>query len=205
MFECWVTNTYAHKIIYVKRKDVVFWMNFLDLNGLSCFLNKIKELFAPISHSHLKADITDLVDTTEDFLQVVYPIGSIYISTVITNPSDLFGFGSWEQIKDTFLLAAGDAYNAGAIGGEATHILTVDEMPSHNHNASTANAGGHTHQIGTDKDTNYISSGQYWSVHNASTGAAYMNGTTSWSGDHSHTVTINEVGGGLEHNKCHHI
>ena len=65
-----------------------------------------------------------------------YPIGAIYLSVNNTNPADLFG-GTWEQIKDTFLLAAGDTYSAGSTGGEATHTLTVDEMPSHNHGFKT--------------------------------------------------------------------
>jgi len=47
----------------------------------------------------------------------------------------LFG-GTWERIQDTFLLAAGSTYAAGSTGGEATHTLTVDEMPSHSHNIS---------------------------------------------------------------------
>lgn len=29
-------------------------------------------------------------------LKTVYPIGSIYLSTVSTNPSALFGFGTWK-------------------------------------------------------------------------------------------------------------
>lgn len=62
----------------------------------------------------------------------IYPIGSIYTSVSSTNPSTLFG-GTWEQLKDTFLLAAGDTYAAGSTGGEATHTLTVNEMPSHSH------------------------------------------------------------------------
>ena len=45
-----------------------------------------------------------------------------------TNPSTLFG-GTWKQIKDKFLLSAGDTYNAGDEGGESTHILTKDEIP----------------------------------------------------------------------------
>ena len=56
------------------------------------------------------------------------------MSTVRTSPSTLFG-GTWEQIEDRFLLAAGDTYSAGSIGGEASHKLTVDEMPSHSHNS----------------------------------------------------------------------
>ena len=64
--------------------------------------------------------------------EIVYPVGSIYTSINPTDPSILFG-GTWEQLKDCFLLAAGDSYEAGTTGGEETHTLTVDEMPSHNH------------------------------------------------------------------------
>ena len=63
---------------------------------------------------------------------LIYPIGAIYLSVSATNPATLFG-GKWEQIKDRFLLAAGDTYAIGTTGGEATHKLTVDEMPSHKH------------------------------------------------------------------------
>ena len=62
----------------------------------------------------------------------VYPVGSIYMSVNSTDPSLLFG-GTWERIQDTFLLAAGSTYTAGDTGGEATHTLTTDEMPSHRH------------------------------------------------------------------------
>ena len=62
----------------------------------------------------------------------VYPVGSIYMSVNPTDPSLLFG-GTWERIQDTFLLAAGSTYAAGDTGGEATHTLTTNEMPSHSH------------------------------------------------------------------------
>lgn len=62
----------------------------------------------------------------------IYPVGSVYMSVSETSPASLFG-GTWERIKDTFLLAAGDSYTAGSTGGEATHTLTVEEMPSHTH------------------------------------------------------------------------
>ena len=70
-----------------------------------------------------------------NLLDNIYPVGSIFISTVNTNPSTYFG-GTWERIKGRFLLAADDStYTLGATGGEATHTLTVAEMPSHNHEA----------------------------------------------------------------------
>ena len=69
---------------------------------------------------------------TNPLLDLIHPIGSIYWSTNITSPETLFG-GTWEQIKDTFILAAGDSYSAGSTGGEANHTLTIDELPSHRH------------------------------------------------------------------------
>lgn len=65
-------------------------------------------------------------------IDMVYPVGAIYMSVNSTNPGNLFG-GKWEQIKDKFLLSAGDSYAAGSTGGEAQHTLTVDEMPTHSH------------------------------------------------------------------------
>lgn len=59
-----------------------------------------------------------------------FPIGYIYLSTSNVNPGQFFG-GTWEPIKDRFLLLAGDTYKGGQTGGEATHKLTIDEMPRH--------------------------------------------------------------------------
>lgn len=71
-------------------------------------------------------------------------IGDLLISTISRNPSEDYVGTEWEQIKDRFLLACGNTYSNGSIGGESTHILTVDEIPSHNHNHVSApvNNGG---------------------------------------------------------------
>lgn len=71
----------------------------------------------------------------------LYPVGSIYMSTENTSPASMFG-GTWEQIKDKFLLSAGDTYSAGSTGGEATHTLTLNEMPRHQHNVYTGGTAG---------------------------------------------------------------
>lgn len=138
-------------------------------------------------------------------LEMVYPVGSIYMSVNATSPSTFFG-GTWVKIEGRFLLGATDAYtkladeggsftltgttrvrygldgyewiekvldagtyeasnaffggdpapglhkvcqkitsNIETIGGEATHVLTTNEMPRHNHTFSkflVANADG---------------------------------------------------------------
>lgn len=61
-----------------------------------------------------------------------YPVGSIYMSVNSTNPGELFG-GTWEQIQGRFLLGQGSGYSAGTVGGEANHVLSVNEMPEHNY------------------------------------------------------------------------
>lgn len=103
----------------------------------------------------------------------LYPVGSIYMSVVETSPATLFG-GTWERIKDAFLLSAGDTYAAGATGGEAEHTLTIDEMPSH------------SHELHMDKAT---SEGRYNDGYIGKGG--YTTGNARYT---------NSTGGGLAHN-----
>ena len=76
-----------------------------------------------------------------------YPVGSIYLSVLNTNPSTLFG-GTWEQIKDVFLLGCGNIYSNGNTGGKATHTLTTNEMPSHYHRQIGNTAGTGNNYVG---------------------------------------------------------
>ena len=71
-----------------------------------------------------------------DILKTIYPVGSVYINrTNNDNPGTLLGFGTWTRISDRFLYAATTSSTTlGTTGGESTHKLTIDEMPSHNHN-----------------------------------------------------------------------
>ena len=61
-----------------------------------------------------------------------FPVGAIYISAQDTSPSQLFG-GVWEQIEGVFLLGSSSSYTNGSTGGEATHTLSLEEIPSHSH------------------------------------------------------------------------
>lgn len=67
-------------------------------------------------------------------LDLIYPVGSIYMSVNAADPGTLIG-GTWERIKDRFLLSAGDKYAAGNTGGSAKATL-----PSHTH---TVGSGGY--------------------------------------------------------------
>lgn len=62
----------------------------------------------------------------------IYPIGSIYMSVNSTSPAALFG-GTWEQLKDRFLLGAGDSYAPGTTGGADKVTLEAKHIPKHDH------------------------------------------------------------------------
>lgn len=101
-------------------------------------------------------------------LDKLWPVGSIYQSSSSTSPASLFG-GTWEQIKDQFILAAGDTYAAGSTGGEATHKLTDAEMPRHAHNI--AKGSKNTNGAGTKfeiydayQSESSIAEGYYWTA-----------------------------------------
>lgn len=75
---------------------------YLDKDGLTYFWSKCK-------------------DAIKD---IIYPVGSVYISFSDTSPATLFG-GTWTQIQGKFLLAAGtmgDSTNkVRSVGGASTH------------------------------------------------------------------------------------
>ena len=74
--------------------------------------------------------------TLRDWIRnTFFPVGAIYQSYAAASPASLFG-GTWAQIQNRFLVGVGSSYAAGATGGEATHKLTVNELPSHSHNYS---------------------------------------------------------------------
>ena len=115
--------------------------------------------------------------TVSVMLDKAYPVGSIYMSVNSTNPKTLFG-GTWVQLKDRFLLAAGTTYKAGSTGGEATHTLTASEMPSHNHAVYYPNAGAADHSAPGNypdgpSDSTYYAIGSYTS--SAGGGGAHNN------------------------------
>lgn len=123
-----------------------------------------------------------------------------------TNPMTLFG-GTWEQIRDRFLLACGDNYSSGQTGGSATHshiqgstgkasgstgtasgntgshTLTVDEIPSHKH-LLCSNVGSTS---GNDKSTGWTPNSDVVNVTTPKTGYDI----TATGGGKGHTHTLN--------------
>ena len=134
--------------------------------------------------------------TKLDLLDMIYPVGSIYMSVNSSNPGSLFG-GTWEKMPAGRVLIPegesdwGTEYEAGSTGGEATHTLTVDEMPSHNHNATSDTTGSHSHSYSVvGVRAGYDAGNRYGPT----------NGTTGEAGSHNHTITVSDTGSGTAHN-----
>lgn len=85
-----------------------------------------------VDEEQLNTLITRLDDIENKMTSIenCYPIGAIYLSTTAGNPSSLLGFGTWTQIEDRFLLAAGSTYTGGDTGGAATVKLNKANLPA---------------------------------------------------------------------------
>lgn len=126
----------------------------------------------------------------KSLLDMVYPVGSIYLSVSGTDPQTLFG-GTWARLEDVFLLAAGAKHAAGSTGGEESHTLTASEMPTHNGHLSAGIAG-----------TAPYEKGNYKGYLNSSTMTAYGDIGRGWnvySGNEMHPAS-EAAGGGQPHN-----
>ncbi len=128
--------------------------------------------------------ITDV----EAIMTTIYPVGSIYTSTLSTNPNTLLGFGTWVAFAAGQVLVGkangGTFGTGGATGGEETHTLTTSEMPSHNH--TTVNGGA------------FKVSNSGWTS-TGGLGSPYVNDPASITTG-STTATNQATGGGGPHN-----
>ena len=129
-----------------------------------------------------------------------YPVGSIYMSVNSTSPADFFG-GTWEAMPaGRVLLAQGTSewgveYQAGSTGGEHEHQLSVGELPEHEHDVTCSNNGLQQHKIDIyndeGRDAPYVA---------GAAGGIKGSPSTSETGNHSHTISINKTGGNFAHN-----
>ncbi|NLA82955.1 MAG: hypothetical protein GX854_00185, partial [Clostridiales bacterium] len=131
------------------------------------------------------------------------------------------------DLRDRFIVGAGNEYTVGDIGGSNKVTLTLSQLPSHSHSSgtlstnsagshshdsgtlSTSTTGSHTHTIGFGKDNLSRSTGSNsapfgsGSTTTSSSGSHShsISGSTSSAGSHSHSVTgaTSSVGGGEAH------
>ena len=81
-----------------------------------------------LSNYYTKEQVDGIYLSKASVLDLIYPVGSIYMSAGNVSPKTFLG-GTWQQIQGRFLLAADGTYPAGSTGGEAAHTLTQAELP----------------------------------------------------------------------------
>lgn len=130
-------------------------------------------------------------------LDMVYPVGSIYLSVNAADPQTLFG-GTWARLEDVFLLAAGAEHAAGSTGGEEMHTLTVGEMPSHGNHLMQ----GRMYQELADNasnDSSYRSNTLYLGKNAFASAGNFNRGWKDWNGGEMYPAGTLK-GGGDPHN-----
>ena len=97
---------------------------------------------------------TVLNNMQKGLMELVFPIGSTYITQTNLNPNTILGFGTWERLKGKVCVGLDENDTAfdtiGETGGEKTHTLTTDEMPSHRHHVRGEDLGDVDVTIGND-------------------------------------------------------
>lgn len=140
------------------------WMNwFLNgaTKGVTALNTGVKSIEQEINAVLESRSVTPDIDTAGQLLVVLnkikaeavlaaHPVGSLYWTSKNENPAVTFGGGTWKQITDKFVLAAGSTYKAEATGGASAVTLSVSNMPSHSHNftpSGTISMDAHSHGL----------------------------------------------------------
>lgn len=145
----------------------------------------------------------------KEVIDIVHPVGSIWETTTTDDPNTLWAGTTWVKMDaGRVLVAAGSytesgttyTYNLGDTGGEAKHQLSTDELAAHGHDVSCSTTGNHTHLVSRNLD---ISGGDVNDYAGSRDTIGNYDGTskcsTSFSGDHTHTVNIGSAGGNQRH------
>ncbi len=195
-------------------------INYIDLSSTTTTITLESDEFVYLYCENGNSLVTYSVRSNKNsigtIVDMIYPVGSIYMNVNPTDPQILFG-GTWTRLKDRFLLGSGDTYTNGATGGEATHTLTTNEMPSHTHiqNSHNHSQNAHSH-YGKYDDNSYVmsetTSASNKRVTAVSSGSVYVDTAGSAAFHHynntgsttatnnSQTATNQNTGGGQAHN-----
>ena len=147
-------------------------------------------------------NISNNVISVTGIFEAIFPIGRGFIDFTDTDYSNYLGF-TWERelvgLTPVGLNTADSDFDTiGKTGGEKKHQLKIEEMPSHNHTNTVSDSGTHTHNTWGTYQIAHASG----SVRSTVTGSADegRSNPTDSNGNHTHTITINNTGGGQAHN-----
>ncbi len=152
------------------------------------------------------SDTDDAISQLNTHLTELFPIGSIIQSTTLDTEAKviaIYGGKTWSKIEGRFLLGQSSSYAINSTGGEATHELTVAEMPAHGHPVSIYHVNAGT----TDYYKTYASDGTSTLTNQSGVGLngsyiygwsnAYKSAGNGW-GDHGGNAI--SIGGNNTHN-----
>ena len=177
-------------------------------------MNEIKSVVNAICDT-VDANTTDIrdietrVDTLEAktavkvIIDVVYPVGSIYITKDSTNPGTTWPGTTWtREAQGRCIIGIGTGYTTvGATGGSSTVTLDATQIPSHTHtipnhthtfSGTTRDSGWHSHSISANYTSN-VNHAHYGHDSVCATGINENNNAgnpiISGAGTHSHSYS----------------
>jgi len=119
-----------------------------------------QSLFGIRKHASSHADGgSDEITSSLDWQSL--PLGTILmwsgsIASIPTGWQLCDGTNGTPDLRDRFVVGAGNGYSVGDTGGEASHTLTISEMPAHHHMTYVGNnAGGGSTTAHDSKVTNF--------------------------------------------------
>ena len=150
------------------------------------------------------------------------PIGSIIMWSGANIPNGWVlcdGSNDTPNLRDRFIVGAGNNYNIGALGGTDQVTLTENQMPTHNHTGNTHNNGSHKHTGSTyaggshshnfTADSDFGGNGTIVGLGGGNSANKQIQTSSSGShshalnmanaGEHSHNLNINNTGGSQAH------
>ena len=137
-----------------------------------------------------------------------FPIGSVFIAVVSTNPGTLLGYGTWSAFGAGRVLVGLDAGQTEfdvveETGGAKTHTLTSAEMPAHTHTQDSHNhtQDAHTHVLTQLRDatTGGATTNIALTADTSSTLGTKVTGSTT-AVNQAATAVNQSTGGGGAHN-----
>ena len=143
----------------------------------------------------------NLTINDKTIFDLIYPVGSIYMSVNNTNPTNLFGgtWVTWGQGRVPVGVSTSGTFNTvEKTGGSETHTLTIAQMPSHTHtqNSHRHNYGRPALFGGEDSDDGTIFTPRY----TGRTSSQYKGNSNGWTEMSYTTATNQNTGGGGSHN-----
>lgn len=165
----------------------------------------VKKTMGPLTHTEYDNTNEKLINTTraddstnelelkKEILDLVYPVGSIYRSTVNKSPATFLG-GSWTRIQDRFLIGESDDFAPRSTGGAKEVTLLRKNLPNITPSSKDSTTeGNHSHQVYAEYGGSHdLTWGSYQQFAGVSAGTrTEITYPIKKSGDHTHKFELN--------------